>query len=375
MELFSEKDRCCGCSACADVCPTGAIQMEQDKEGFSYPRIEKNLCIDCGRCREICPMRKEEASFPQEKSYIGMQADDEFRLGSSSGGAFPVLAEYIFDRQGKVYGAAYNEDMEVVHRSADSRAQLESLRRTKYVQSKTEGIYREIERLLKEGRWILFCGTPCQAQALRLYLKREYSRLVIVDLICYGVPSPGIWNSYVRYLEQKHRGRMRDFSFRDKRNRDNGHVCSYKIGDIEYTGSLYEDIFCRLYFKNYILRPSCSKCKFCTTERSSDFTIGDFWGIEGIRKDMDDGMGTSAVILHTHKAKEIWDDVKEKTRWFACEKEEILQPRLISPTQAAKKRNELMNLYRTLPFPAFLKLAGGLMRLWECISFRAERKN
>ncbi len=363
MVRFLDKGACCGCGACVDACREGAIRMEQDEEGFAYPRIDRTVCIGCGQCREVCPIRNDKERTHRERIYLGVQArEDRLRSASSSGGMFSVLAQYIFKRQGVVYGAAYGDEMEVLHMQADNMEQLDALRKTKYVQSRLDGTFQKIEEQLQRKRWVLFCGTPCQAHALRLYLKKEYSRLVTVDLVCYGVPSPGIWASYVKYLEQRHRGRLRDFSFRDKRNRDNGHSRSYRIDDVTYAGSLYEDIYCRIYFKNYILRPSCHSCGFCTVERSSDFTIGDFWGIERVRNDMDDGMGTSMVILHTKRAKEIWSSIKDQTRWFSCKKEEILQPRLIAPTQAAQGRKLLMNLYRALPFPLFIKLAERMIR-------------
>ncbi len=359
MKLFSDKNACCGCGACADACPEDAIRMEKDEEGFAYPQVDQTVCTGCGRCVEVCPIGNDEGHSQEGKIYLGVQAkEDVFRFASSSGGMFSVLAQYIFRHRGIVYGAAYDRRMEVRHMRADNMEQLDAIRRTKYVQSSLDGVYREIEGQLQKERWVLFCGTPCQGSALRLYLKKVYPRLVIVDLVCYGVPSPGIWASYVRYLEEKRGGRMQYFSFRDKGMRDNGHGRSYRIDDVSYAGSLYKDIYCMMYFKNYILRPSCHHCGFCRTERSSDFTLGDFWGIERVRKDMDDGMGTSMVILHTRRAKEIWDDIKDQTRWFSCKREEILQPRLMTPTEVAKGRGLLMNLYKVLPFSIFLNLAG-----------------
>ena len=203
---------------------------------------------------------------------------------------------------------------------------------------------------------MLFCGTPCQSQALRLFLGQEYDTLIVVDLVCYGVPSPGIWENYVKYLEYRHHGKMTEFSFRDKRAQDYGHTCAYVINGEEYAGSLFQDRFCRMYFKNYILRPSCHSCKFCTVDRSSDFTIGDFWGIEKVKPEIDDGMGTSLVILHTEKAREIWEAVRDETFWFCCEEKDVLQPRLTEPTEAAKSRGFFMAFYRMLPFSLLLGL-------------------
>ncbi|MCM1237664.1 MAG: Coenzyme F420 hydrogenase/dehydrogenase, beta subunit C-terminal domain, partial [Ruminococcus flavefaciens] len=265
MKIYADKKDCCGCGACREVCPKAAIQMQSDKEGFLYPHADEKKCIGCGCCETVCPLRNSTKTESVNRSYFGVQAKDEgIRYESSSGGMFPILAKYVFERQGTVYGAAYNEAMKVEHRGARNREELKQIKKTKYVQSNLEGIFKEITEQLEAGKWILFCGTPCQADALRLFLGWEYPKLILVDLICYGVSSPGVWASYVKYLERKSGGKIMDFSFRDKRNRDNGHTCSYRTGDREQAGSLYADPYCRMYFRNYIIRPSCHVCKYCT---------------------------------------------------------------------------------------------------------------
>lgn len=368
MKMFVEKKNCSGCGACVDACQSGAVSMVRDAEGFWYPKINRKKCTDCGRCGQVCPLKRQERTI-DNNLYYGVQAKEEaVRYSSSSGGIFSILAQYVFGKQGSVYGAGYHGRMKVVHKEVRNMRQLEEIKRTKYVQSDMTGVYRKIEGQLKEGRWVLFCGTPCQAHALRLFLNRSYSNLIVVDLVCYGVPSPGIWQSYVNYLERRHNGQMTDFSFRDKRKADNGHTCSYVIDRVEYSYSLYIDPYCKMYFTNYILRPSCYNCHYCMVERESDFTIGDFWGIEKIKPEIDDGMGTSIVMLHTDQAKDIWNDIQSELNWFTCTKEEILQPRLISPTIAAEKRGELMRWYRILPFSSFIKFIfdeKGLKQKWR----------
>lgn len=356
MKLYKRKDNCCGCAACAEQCPERAIRMVRDKEGFYYPKVDGSICIDCGKCEKVCPLK----SYVAEECnnlYVGVQAkEDQHRYNSSSGGFFVILAQYIIAKRGTVYGAGYDRHMNVVHKKAVTLRQLEAIRRTKYVQSDMRGAYCRIEQDLQDGKWVLFCGTPCQARALMLFLKKEYERLIVIDLVCYGVPSPGIWQDYKGYLECLHKGKMTDFSFRDKRNADNGHMRSYIINEKEYVDSVYNDFFCKMYFRNRTIRPSCHQCKFCTTERCSDFTIGDFWGIEHVKSDMDDGRGTSMVIIHTDKAKKIWDEIREETRWIACERDDIMQPRLLKPTNAAKGRWRFMLLYKVLPFSVMVRL-------------------
>ena len=363
MELYRKKEECCGCGACGDICPVGAIRMAMDGEGFLYPEIDEKKCIKCGKCERTCPIREAshggDASHGNpgkaENSYFGIRARDRnLRLASSSGGMFPLLADYVLRRQGVVYGAAFDQHMRVAHREACGGEELDALKRTKYVQSDLTGTYGRIRQRLAEGRWVLFVGTPCQAHALRRFLGKTWPKLIVADLVCYGAPSPGIWASYVKWLERKRGGRMTAFSFRDKRAGDNGHTCAYVVDGKEYAGNLNSDMFCRMYFTDYIIRPSCHACGYCTVDRDSDFTLGDFWGIEKVRPDMDDGLGTSMVILHTDLAREIWEEMKGEADWFPCGREDVLQPRLKGPTPAVAGRDRFMGLYRRLPFGLFV---------------------
>lgn len=370
--LFSKKEECCGCGACADVCPVHAVHMRADREGSAYPYVEGSACIHCGKCEKVCPMKPHSLSRCVNQ-YFGAKAKaEEVRYGSSSGGIFPILAGYVLERKGVVYGAGYDSDMRVVHREAWDQEELEQIKRTKYVQSDLQGVFRRVRQCLKEKRWVLFCGTPCQTQALRLFLGEDHERLILVDLVCYGVPSSGIWEDYVTYLEKKHQGKMTAFSFRDKRVCDHGHTCAYVVNGREHAGSVYLDRFCRMYFSCLALRPSCYSCQFCTVDRGSDLTIGDFWGIERVRPDMDDGMGNSIVLLHTDRGREVWEQIRDQADWFECRKEEILQPRLQQPSRRPKARGLFMALYQALPFSLFIRLADVVIGV--CRLFKKEMK-
>lgn len=355
MKLYTEKASCCGCGACADACPARAIRMTADREGFRYPEINPSSCVRCGRCAAVCPLKAEKAA-PGESLFFGARSE-ALRPGSSSGGVFTALAEDVLEQGGTVFGAAFNGAMEVVHREARNREELQGLRQTKYVQSRLDGVYLRIQALLKEGRRVLFCGTPCQVHGLQLFLGRPCPTLLLADLVCYGAPSPGLWQDYAALLERRHGGRLTAFSFRDKRARDNGHTRSYTAGGSEYAASLNSDIFCRLFFANCSIRPACHACRYCTPDRGGDFTLGDFWGIEKIRPDWDDGLGASLVILHTEKARQVWERIRDTLDWFPCERGDALQPRLVEPTPASRFRGAFMAGFRLLPAPAFFALS------------------
>lgn len=359
-----QKSLCTGCGACAAVCREKAIAMKRDGEGFSYPLINPALCTRCGLCSKICPIKKQPPAA-EENSFFGARAKEEsVRFSSSSGGLFPLLAAQVLQSGGAVFGAALLEDGRVQHKSIRRTEDIGQITRTKYVQSDLSAVFSELPDLLSSGCPVLFCGTPCQSAALRS-LFGEAPGLLLLDLICYGVPSPEIWERYVRLLEKQYGGPFHAFSFRDKRNRDNGHTAAFKTGGKEYCRPLSRDPFCQSYFRNINLRPSCSHCRFCTVNRESDMTLGDFWGIEQVKPGWDDGMGSSALICHTPAGMRLWESVREKTEWFSCREKELAngrQPRLQRPAAPSPLRPFYMQLYRLLPFSWWIRLFGPVGR-------------
>lgn len=354
-----EKNICTGCGACGAVCPVKAIEMRPDREGFLYPKIDRGLCVGCGSCDKVCPITRGERK-PGEHYCFGAQAEAEKLCAmGSSGGVFLLLASHILAQGGAVFGAALLEDGSVRHICVRRQAELERISRTKYVQSDLSQVWDQLRPLLNKGP-VLFCGTPCQTDAVRTFLGEDRAGAVLVDLICYGVPSPGIWARYVRYLETKYAGKLEAFLFRDKRA-EYGRACSFQIGGKEYFCPLGKNLFCRSYFKNINIRPACFQCGYATVERTSDLTLGDFWGLEAVQPRFDNGGGCSVVLCHTPTGLQLWEQVKEQARWFACRPEDAAnasQPRLRTPTRPSPMRALWMGLYGRIPFSMWLRLFG-----------------
>lgn len=306
MIEFEKKEDCCGCYACMTVCPVSCIKMQEDDEGFSYPVINKDQCINCSLCQKVCPVINIQHSRKPIKVYACKNKSLEVRLKSSSGGLFSSLAKQIILEGGVVFGACFNEKNEVVHDYISTIAGLDIFRRSKYVQSNVGYSYRIVENYLKSGKPVLFSGTPCQVLGLRLYLKKTYSNLSTVDFICHGVPSPKVWNIYIKELSKKYSSyKIANINFRDKEHGWN--TFSFSLDFIKedhvihFSEPMYLNHYMRGYLSDLYLRPSCHQCSTRCLKSGSDITLGDFWGNQNSLDDFVDNKGISAVLLNTSK--------------------------------------------------------------------------
>lgn len=308
--MLAEKTKCCGCAVCVDVCPNNFISMEKDGEGFLYPVIDDSKCLNCGLCKSKCPVLSNE--IEKEKiipEAYGIKAKDtELRLASSSGGMFSIIANHVLSEGGIVCGAAMANDCKSVeHILVDKQEDLYKLRGSKYVQSKIGNTYRKLESELKKGRKVLFSGTPCQVSGFRSFLGKDYDNLLLVEVICHGVPSPDLWVKYIDDRERKTKAQIVKVDFRHKKRGWTvfGSRLENSQRKVLYS-TLREDPYLLMFLGDYCLRPSCYSCNFKGFKVKTDFTLGDFWGIQSVVPEFFDDKGVSLVLVHSEKAKTLF---------------------------------------------------------------------
>ena len=352
MQEIVPNDKCVGCSACANICPKQCIQMCPDTEGFLYPLIEQSRCINCGLCVKSCPVIVNPLMPEVEmtKAYAAISKNEPIRLESSSGGFFSVLSEWVFEHDGIVFGAAYAEDFSVVHCAATNMEDMRKLRTSKYSQSVIGDTFQQVRKFLREDKYVLFSGTPCQVAGLQSYLKKPYERLILVDMICHGVPSPRVWENYLTYRKNKDApfSEIRAINLRDKKTGwpDYSILFEYMDGTI-YSLKGNQDPFLRGFLHDFYLRPSCYECSFKGIARQSDFTLADYWGIERQFPEYYDGKGTSLLFLHSQKATNIWQEVESGLFYKEVNPEDAIKenPSAIRATQKPNNRSEFWQLY------------------------------
>lgn len=318
MLTIQNKDACSGCSACVMKCPKHCITMQADNEGFLYPEVNRVDCIDCGLCEKVC---HELHPYQQRKPlnvYAAINNDEEIRLKSSSGGIFYLLAEKTISEGGVVFGARFDDEWQVILDYAETLEGMQPFMGSKYVQARTANAYKDAETFLKQGRIVLFSGSPCQIAGLHHYLQKEYENLKTVDFVCHGVPSPKVWQRYLDEVVTSGKQAINDVKFRNKSNgwKKFNIVLSYNHEEETYSLCSWhqQNHYMRAFLSDMILRPSCHECKAKQGSSHSDITIADFWGIHIEMPEMDDDKGTGLVLVNTGKGRNAldWSKVTKK---------------------------------------------------------------
>ena len=358
MELVKDPGKCCGCGACEQVCPKSAITMQEDEHGFLYPQIDGAKCVDCGLCLKTCafqsgyPTRKE---YDPPFGYAARHKDPEILMNSRSGGAFTAISDQILKMGGVIYGVGYEGRgyRKVVHKRAQTARERDEFCGSKYVQSDMRQVYRQVKQDLQDGCWVLFTGTGCQTGALHKFLGKEYDRLLTMDLVCYGVPSPKVWRDFLDMREREERRRISAVDFRDKKKFGwKTHRETITVGKKEISSRLYTKIF----IKALATRPSCFECVYVNQNRVGDITIADFWGHEeAVPGFAQDDRGVSLVMVNTEKGKQIWEMARDDLDVEECTGYPYRHSRMQTPTAKPKQYDEFWQDYRDRGFDYIMK--------------------
>lgn len=354
-----DKNKCCGCAACVESCPQKCISYKIDAEGFFYPDIDKKKCIDCNICEKVCPINNNNLSDCKNNTYIAYSKSENAKLNSSSGGIFVLLAEKVIEQGGTVFGAAFDKEFNLHHIRVTSKKELKRLLRSKYIQSNILDIYRELLQDLNDKKMVLFCGTPCQVSAIKSKMtnKKLLDNLILIDFICHGVPSPGIWNSYKIYLEEKLKDKIKDVNFRDKSK--GWHDYSFYVSTENKTICESHDLnaYMRTFLSDKNIRPSCYNCFVKPDNYQSDITLGDAWKIEKEKADWADDKGTSVIITRTDKGEEYLERIKDEIHIASSSYEKWCQfnPSLSVRTNINIDRENFFNKFAELSRDEFWK--------------------
>ncbi|PWK92653.1 Coenzyme F420 hydrogenase/dehydrogenase, beta subunit C-terminal domain [Hallerella porci] len=366
MIKIQEKTQCCGCSACANICPKQAISMVPDSLGFLYPTVNEDLCIKCNLCDKVCSFNEnyeKPIDFNNPRPFGVRHKNIEEVVSSRSGAVFIALSDWILDQGGTVYGAGYKDHFRVAHKRATTKEERDEFKGSKYVQSDMGSVLSQVKEDLKAGKKVLFSGTSCQVAGVKSFIKHSASQfldnLFCIDIVCHGTPSPYVWKEYLSYLEKKEKDSITKVFFRDKEmfgwaDHRESVVFSQK-GRKSYLSYTY------LFYKHIMFRQSCGVCHFANTKKPGDITIADFWGWEKTNADVNkDDKGISLILCNTQKGLDLFHSVESSVYFFPVELEKCLQPNLKHPSSVHRMRIQFEHDFNKYGIKYILKRYGDL---------------
>lgn len=360
IELFQEQKDCCGCGACMNVCPKGAITMRADEFGFLYPNIDPARCVECAACKNVCGYQSRPDYHSVKKAYAVAARDAELLRHSASGGISTVVADRVLRDGGVIYGSAllYEESkLEPKHIRVDTPEGLRQLQGSKYVQSDIGFTYQQARQDLVAGRQVLFSGTPCQIAGLKQFLRHDYENLLTMEIICHGVPNKQLFHDFIDYYGKRLGGTIKEFYFRDK---SKGQGMMTRSVYVDGTGKVHEkvkagNLLAYVFFFStcQVYRESCYSCCFATKKRIADLTVGDFWGFHEEypnyrEKDgLSNSKGISCVLANTEKGIDAIGKSKSRLVLMETEFQKIAKhnKQLNSPSKCGSLRKTILTLY------------------------------
>ncbi len=306
------REWCTGCGMCENLCPHGAIKMINDAYGFCYPSINADICTKCDLCSKKCPQNSKTKKLEQKQDvYAAWNRNSKTRKSSTSGGVFSVAANKIFENGGIVFGVEWDENFNTRHCAIKTPEDLYRINGSKYVQSATGDVYKQVKESLLSGVLVLFSGTPCQVAALKSFLGKTYKNLYTIDVVCHGVPSYEVFNRHLKEISGNNVSDIKNVFLRYKKPCWN--FSSVKIdfcSGKSYITPTVEDAYFNLFNFNFSLRESCHNCKYTSVNRESDITLCDFWGYSPKSFRMSDfDKGVSGVLINTEKGKKLFSEI------------------------------------------------------------------
>ena len=297
-------DACIGCQACVDCCPAHAISFTYDQWGDGKAQVNSQKCVKCSQCDNICPAKKMELN-PEQKNVFAVVSKKNAKKGSSGGFFYEVASEFL-KNGGVVYGAAFDDNLKLIHVCAKKTDELIPLCKSKYIHSDMAGVYTQIGADLKQGTPVLFVGTPCQTSAVKNFL---------IDFLCHGTGTQKVFDICKTYEEKHKNGIITDFCFRSK-SRKAEHSFTYALSIKEkkklVSGYSFEYPYYNGYLSYTIFQDACYRCEYAKTMRVGDLTLGDFWGIQRFDSHLKDYKGVSMISVNTELGNEWFKRVANK---------------------------------------------------------------
>ena len=300
---------CAICGACINACPVDAISLDKVHLDFRYPQINEDICIHCSQCEKACPIlgNKGKPGEGYPVAFAAKSENDPMRMRSSSGGVFYELADQMLRDGGYVCGAVFDDKFHVKHILSYAKEDILRMMGSKYAQSDVGYCYREVKDVLEKGCKVLFSGCPCQVAGLRTFLGKEYPNLVLVELICHGIPSDHMLQTYIGMQERKYGARLTRMEFRNKKKGWHNSSVRMEFGHHRtYSKPEAADAYMNGFLGSVTLKPTCYQCHFRNFTAGSDIILGDFWGAE-VELPVDDNKGISAILVNSGKGMDVLD--------------------------------------------------------------------